>query len=91
MLRSAGRGKCSFNRDGLSYVGECDGEAVELHFPMSKIYRLLFGAGEDFELYIGSEIYYFVPDERRAAVDWYIASMILADEARKKAEALAQS
>ena len=89
MLRSVGHGKCTLSRDGLRYVGESDGEAVELHFPMNKIYRLLFGAGEDFELYVGSEIYYFVPNERRAAVDWYIASMILADEAKKTAEVLA--
>ncbi len=84
MLRVAGRGTCVLNREGLTYTGECDGEACELHFPIKQIYRLLFGAGEDFELYVGSEIYYFVPDERRCAVDWYIVSAILSDEARRE-------
>jgi hypothetical protein len=46
---------------------------------MKQIYRLLFGAGEDFELYAGNEIYYFVPEERRSAVEWYVASTILSD------------
>jgi hypothetical protein len=40
----------------------------------------LFGAGENFEVYVGKEIYYFVPEERRSAVEWYITSMLLWDE-----------
>jgi hypothetical protein len=56
-----------------------DGEEVELHFSLQRIYRLLFGAGENFEIYDGTRILYFVPEERRSAVDWYIASMILYD------------
>ena len=47
---------------------------------MSQIYRLLFGAGEDFEIYVGKEIYYFTPKERRSCVDWYIASILLKDK-----------
>ena len=46
---------------------------------MKQIYRLLFGAGEDFELYVGNEIYYFVPEDRRSAVEWYAASIMLSD------------
>jgi hypothetical protein len=42
---------------------------------------ILFGAGENFEIYNATEIWYFVPEERRSAVDWYMASMILRDEA----------
>jgi hypothetical protein len=62
------------NRNGLTYIGTEYGENVEKHFPLSKIYRLLFGAGEDFEIYDGKEIYYFTPEERKSCVDWYIAS-----------------
>ena len=66
------------------WVRDChtkDGEPVELQYSLACIYRLLFGAGENFETYNGTEILYFVPEEKRSAVDWYIASMILYDEA----------
>ncbi len=80
MLRSAGRGICTLSREGLRYVGSVDGEDKDILFPMAQIYRLLFGAGENFEIYVGSVINYFRPDERRSAVDFYIASAILSDE-----------
>ena len=67
----------------LTYTGTKDGESVELHFSLQKIYRLLFGAGVNFEIYNGSEILFFVPEEKRAAVQWYMASMILHDTAPK--------
>ncbi len=76
-LESAGRGIAVLNRSGLTYGGTKNGESWNLHFPLSDIYRLLFGAGEDFEIYVGQDIYYFVPDERRCAVDFYVASAIL--------------
>lgn len=81
LTRGAGRGVCTLNREGLTYTGTKDEEETTLHFSLQKIYRLLFGAGENFELYDGTEILYFVPDEKRSAVDWYMASMILHDEA----------
>ncbi|MBO5313400.1 MAG: VTT domain-containing protein [Clostridia bacterium] len=77
ILRYAGEGECVLNRQGLTYRGTEDKETVEKHFPMDEIYRLLFGAGENFEIYSGKEIYYFVPEEKRSAVDWYIASKLL--------------
>jgi len=81
LTRSAGQGVCTLNRNGLTYSGTKDGEPVELQYSLACIYRLLFGAGENFETYNGTEILYFVPEEKRSAVDWYIASMILYDEA----------
>ena len=81
LTRHGGHGVCTLNREGLTYTGTKDGEETELHFSLQKIYRLLFGAGENFEVYDGTEILYFVPEERRSAVDWYMASMILHDEA----------
>lgn len=83
LTRSAGQGVCALSREGLVYNGTKDGEQVQLLFPVKTIYRLLFGAGENFEVYNGTEIHYFVPEERRSAVDWYLASMILYDEAAK--------
>lgn len=80
LTRFAGHGVCTLNRDGLTYSGTKDGETVELTFPIRSIYRLLFGAGVNFELYNGTEILFFVPEEKRSAVDWYLASMILYDE-----------
>ena len=80
LTRSGGKGVCTLNREGLTYVGTRDGATYEVSFSLKRIYRLLFGAGENFEIYHGSEILYFVPGERRSAVDWYLASMILYDE-----------
>lgn len=81
LTRSAGRGVCTLSRDGLTYTGTRDGADWQIHFPLKRVYRLLFGAGVNFEIYNGSEILYFVPDERRSAVDWYLTSMILYDRA----------
>ena len=77
MLRSAGTGVCTLDRSGLNYKGTKDGEDFEISFPIGQISKLLFGAGENFEIYSGSEIYYFRPSERRSAVDWYITSDII--------------
>lgn len=81
LTRCGGEGVCTLNRDGLTYIGTKDGEDVQLHFPIRRVYRLLFGAGENFEIYDGTQIFYFVPEEKRSAVQWYLASMILYDEA----------
>ena len=80
LTRSAGRGTCALSRDGLRYCGTRDGEPCDVSFSLRKAYRLLFGAGENFEIYNGSEILYFVPDNRQSAVEWYMASAILHDE-----------
>ena len=76
-LREVGDGVCTLDRSGLTYTGTADGEQIVKHFPLNDIYRLLFGAGEDFEIYEGKEIYFFVPDEKRSCIDWYMASDIL--------------
>ena len=81
LTRHGGYGICTLNRQGLTYTGTKDGEAVELHFPIQRVYRLLFGAGVNFEIYDGAQIYFFVPEEKRSAVQWYMASMILHDKA----------
>ena len=83
MLRKAGYGVCTLNCEGLAYEGEKDGEVCHLFFPIAQIYRLLFGAGENFEVYVGNEIYYFVPEEKRSAVEWYVTSMLFYDAACK--------
>ena len=74
ILREAGKGVCRLDRTGLTYTGTEDGEEISRHFPMDSIYRVLFGSGENFEIYVGKEIYYFAPRELRSCVDWYIAS-----------------
>ena len=83
LTRHGGYGECTLNREGLTYTGTKDGETVTLHFSVQRIYRLLFGAGENFEIYDGSQILYFVPEEKRSAGDWYMASMLLHDMAAK--------
>ena len=81
LTRHGGYGVCTLTREGLTYSGTKDGETVTLQFSLQRIYRLLFGAGENFEIYDGAQILYFVPEERRSAVQWYMASMILHDQA----------
>lgn len=80
LTRHGGYGVCTLNREGLVYEGTMDGETVTLSYSLQRVYRLLFGAGENFEIYDGTQIRYFVPTEKRSAVEWYLASMILYDE-----------
>lgn len=79
-LYESGKGRCTLNGEGLTYVGTKDGEEVIINFPMAEIYRLLFGAGENFEIYRGREIYFFVPENKKACVDWYIASRLFKEQ-----------
>ena len=78
--RYAGKGECRLDRTGLTYIGTEDGVKVEKLFPMENICRILFGAGEDFEIYEGKELWYFVPEELRSAVAWYLVSGILKED-----------
>ena len=80
LTRQAGNGVCVLDRSGLRYTGTKDGEEVDVLFPLAQVYRLLFGAGEDFEIYQGTQIWYFVPEIKQSCVDWYLTSMILYDE-----------
>ncbi len=75
--RHAGHGVCTLSREGLRYVGTEDGKQIDKFFPIDSIYRLLFGAGEDFEIYEDQELYYFVPENKKSCVTWYIVSKIL--------------
>ena len=60
LTRHSGDGICTLNRKGLTYSGTKDGKKVECHFPIQRVYRLLFGAGENFEIYNGTQIFYFI-------------------------------
>lgn len=80
LLRSAGFGECVLDRSGLTYIGTIDDQETVKKFDMNTIHRILFGAGEDFEIYEGKQLYYFVPEEKRSAVKWYVASGILKEE-----------
>ena len=82
LTRHSGFGVCTLDREGLTYCGTRDRKEVEQRYSIQKVYRLLFGAGVNFEIYDGSEIQFFVPEEKRSAVDWYMASMILHDSAQ---------
>ena len=76
-MRVAGYGTCTLDRKGLTYKGSLDGEQIEKFFPIQTIYRLLFGAGEDFEVYENKVLWYFVPENKKSCVTWYNASEIL--------------
>lgn len=85
MTRHAGEGICTLDRTGLTYRGTRDEEEVVKHFPLATIYRILFGAGVDFEVYEGREIWFFVPENKRTAVLWYVVSGLLKQESEEKA------
>jgi len=72
--RPSGFGVCRFDKTGLTYTGTEDGKVIEKHFAINDIYRILFGAGEDFEIYENNELYYFVPEDKKSCVIWYILS-----------------
>jgi len=82
--RSAGNGICTLSREGLTYVGTKDGEAYACSFTLKRIFRLIFDAGKGFQVHDGSELLYFVLDEGRSAVDWYVVSGLLYEEVCKK-------
>ena len=75
--RHAGFGVCKLDKNGLRYIGTEDGKEIEKLFPLDKIYRVLFGAGEDFEIYEDKEIFYFIPEDKKTCVMWYILSELL--------------
>lgn len=79
LTRDAGEGTCVLSREGLRYTGTRNGETVDILFPPEQVYRLLFGAGESFEIYEPSQIFFFLPEEGKSAVQWYMASAILYD------------
>ena len=85
-LCPVGTGICTLNRQGLTYKGQVNGKETELCFPAESIYRLLFGAGNNFELYAEGIIHYFVPQEPRSCVEWYMASLVLTDERNSPAD-----
>lgn len=76
-LREVGKGRCVLDRDGLVYTGTDGGVEIVKTFPTSRLFKVLFGAGADFEVYEGTEIWYFVPTDKRTCVKWYMASAIL--------------
>lgn len=73
----AGEGVCKLDKNGLLYVGTQNGNQIEKLFKLEDMYRILFGAGEDFEIYDNDELYYFVPEEKKSCVAWYIVSGLL--------------
>ena len=75
--RASGTGMCVFNKDGLKYIGTEDGEQVVKEFKIGPNCRVLFGAGEDFEVYENDELYYFVPKNKKECVEWYVLSELL--------------
>ena len=66
--REKEKGVCRLSPDGFDY--ESVGGMRE-HIPLSDLPALAFSCREEFELYIGGELYYFYPDENpRQTVRW---------------------
>jgi len=80
LTRSAGRGVCTLTEAGLTYTGTKDGVPYEASFSLKRIFRLIYDAGGGFQIHNGSDMLYFLPEERCSAVDWHLTSMILYDK-----------
>ena len=78
--RHAGKGTCIFDKSGLRYVGTDGDKDIDKLFAIESGARVLFGSGEDFEIYENEELYYFVPENKKMCVEWYIVSEILKKE-----------
>ena len=65
---------------GLRYIGTEDGKDIDKLFAIESGARVLFGSGEDFEIYENDQLYYFVPENKKMCVEWYIVSEILKKE-----------
>lgn len=76
----AGNGICTFDKNGLTYKGNEYGKEIEKTFSIKNGARILFGAGEDFEIYENDELFYFVPEDKRSCVLWYILSELTKEE-----------
>ena len=76
----AGNGICTFDKNGLTYKGIEYGKEIEKTFSIKNGARILFGAGEDFEIYENDELFYFVPEDKRSCVLWYILSELTKEE-----------
>ena len=76
----AGEGEVCLDKSGLRYDGTEYGKNISKFFPMENIYRILFGAGEDFEIYEDKELYYFVPENKRECVTYSLVSEIFKEK-----------
>ena len=76
-LREAGRGICTLNHNGLTYVGTADGEQREYHWDSAEIYALCYAKGKCFQYYTGNDYFAFFPDNALLSIKYYIASELL--------------
>ena len=76
-LREVGRGVCTLNHDGLTYVGEVDGEQKEIHWASTDVYALSYIKGKGFQHYTSNDYFGFFPDSPLISIKYYIASELL--------------
>lgn len=76
-LREAGRGVCTLNHNGLSFVGTVDGEQKEIHFAPEEVYALSYMTGKGFQHYTSVDYFGFFPDSPLISIKYYIASELL--------------
>ena len=53
-------------------------------YGLQEIYRLLFGAGENFEIYEGNELFYFVPQDKNIPTKDFKRLKLVAKQIKKQ-------
>lgn len=71
------RGECSLTREGFCYRSEKE----EFTVGFDSLIALPFSCGEEFELYLGGDLYYFYPEEDgRQAARWALIVDLIQEE-----------
>lgn len=72
-----GSGTTVLNHQGITYTGTVNGEEKTILFKIENLPAIPFGVKEDFEIYHGDTLYYFIPDNIRECVKWSIVGELM--------------
>ena len=68
-------GRATLTRDGLTFVGELDGRAVNFNFEAKSLYSLTFSTKGFLEFYHNNDYFMILPDEgTRGLIKWTLAA-----------------
>ena len=71
------KGVCTLTQDDIVFKGLAGEQEIELKHTPATLQALAFSANEEFEFYVGKDLYYFYPENRRQVVKWSIIWDIL--------------
>lgn len=71
------QGVCTLTENVITFKGIAGVKEVEFKHTPASLQALAFSANEEFEFYVGKDLYYFYPENRRQVVKWSIIWDIL--------------